>query len=265
DHELTAAPRVQGYRIPRRLIIFGQHVDYGGSWQAPLRLFRRTLARYTDVPVHEKVVLSEGKITLMRSGLHHPTYRDYQHALQKFVDYAWLQAGARWNRGRRSSMTGAALRAAYNFIYNYFIRFGFLDGAHGFVLAALHAQYTFNKYAPLWAMEQEPHTAPPAGGEGSEGFERVGDAPAGLAVGGTDEFAGVAAANFAALGGEGQRLFHHLHQRIGRGGVRGDVGVLLDAAIQALLQPPCQRAAMRPAAMEEVAPHHRPVQCRELE
>lgn len=165
DHELTAAPRFQGYRIPRPLIIFGQHVDYGGSWQAPLRLFRRTLARYTDVPVHEKVVLSEGKITLMRSGLHHPTYRDYQHALQKFVDYAWLQAGARWNRGRRSSMTGAALRAAYNFIYNYFIRFGFLDGAHGFVLAALHAQYTFNKYAALWAMEQEPHTAPPPGGE----------------------------------------------------------------------------------------------------
>jgi len=165
DHELRGVPARNGYRIPRPLIIFGKHVDYGGSWQAPIRLFRRDLARYTDEPVHEKVVLSAGKPGILRSGLLHPTYRDYAHAMQKFSEYAWLQANVRWQRGRRSSMTTAALRGFYNFIYNFFLRFGFLDGAHGYVLAVLHAQYTYNKYAALWAIEQEQKRAEPDDGD----------------------------------------------------------------------------------------------------
>lgn len=155
DHELNAPSEIKGYRIPRPLIIFGKHIDYGGSWQAPVRLFQRDLARFNDMPVHEKVELQSGRIAIMRSGLLHPTYRDYAHAMQKFSEYAWLQANSRWERGRRSGITAAALRGSYNFIYNYFLRFGFLDGAHGFALAVLHAQYTYNKYAALWAIEQE--------------------------------------------------------------------------------------------------------------
>ena len=155
DHELQATPDFEGYRIPRPMIIFGRQVDYGGSWQAPLRLFRRDLGRYTDVPVHERVELSRGKVAMMRSPLLHPTWRDYGHAIEKFSEYAKLQAGARWERGKRAGVLGAAARSAYNFFYNYVARFGFLDGRHGFVLACLHAQYTFNKYAALWATEAE--------------------------------------------------------------------------------------------------------------
>ncbi len=91
----------------------------------------------------------------MRSPLLHPTYRDYGHALEKFAEYAWLQAGNRWERGKHSTVIGAALRALYGFFYNYIYRFGMLDGGHGFVLACLHAQYTFNKYAALWANEAQ--------------------------------------------------------------------------------------------------------------
>ncbi|MDX1442562.1 MAG: glycosyltransferase [Gammaproteobacteria bacterium] len=155
DHELRERPDFEGYRIARPMIIFGRQVDYGGSWQAPLRLFRRELGRYTDVPVHERVELSSGRISLMRSPLLHPTWRDYGHAIEKFVEYARLQSGARWERGKRSGAFTAGARALYNFFYNYIARFGFLDGRHGFVLACLHAQYTFNKYAALWASEAQ--------------------------------------------------------------------------------------------------------------
>ncbi len=40
-----------------------------------------------------------------------------------------------------------------NFIMNYFIRLGFLDGIHGFVLASFTAHESFVKYAKLWEME----------------------------------------------------------------------------------------------------------------
>lgn len=155
DNQLIEQPAANGYRIPRPLIIFGKHVDYGGSWQAPVRLFQRDIARFDNAPVHEKVELSQGKIGMLRCGLLHPTYRDYYHAMQKFSEYAWLQANARWRRGSRSGMLSAALRGFYNFVYNYFLRFGFLDGAHGLALAMLHAQYTYSKYAALWAIRQE--------------------------------------------------------------------------------------------------------------
>ncbi|MCG8433658.1 MAG: glycosyltransferase [Gammaproteobacteria bacterium] len=159
DKELQEKPRFAGYYLPRPMRIFGKQIDFGGSWQAPLRLFRRDVARFTDVPVHEKVVLERGATGRLRGGLFHTTYRDYGHAVQKFAEYAWLQANVRYNKGRRSGLTSAIVRGVWNFIYNYFIRFGFLDGARGFALAALHAQYTYNKYASLWALSK-PGCAP---------------------------------------------------------------------------------------------------------
>ncbi|MDX1455116.1 MAG: glycosyltransferase [Gammaproteobacteria bacterium] len=152
DHVLSKpTPDFDGYRIPRPLIIFGKQVDYGGSWQAPVRLFKRELGRFTDVPVHEKVIIETGRVALMRSPLLHPTWRDYGHAIEKFSEYAWLQTGARLDHGKRATVLGAISRGLYNFIYNYFARAGFLDGKRGLILACLHAQYTFNKYAGLWA------------------------------------------------------------------------------------------------------------------
>lgn len=167
DHELQARPRFAGYEIPRPLYIFGKQLDYGHSWHAPLRLFRRDLGRFTDQPVHEKVVLREGRVHRLRSALFHETYRDYAHALEKFDQYAWLQARERFERGRRITMVGAALRAGFNFFRNYIMYFGFLDGGRGFVLAMLNAQYTFNKYAGIWSL-RETAAAPKRRAEGDD-------------------------------------------------------------------------------------------------
>jgi (heptosyl)LPS beta-1,4-glucosyltransferase len=42
------------------------------------------------------------------------------------------------------------LRPPFLFVKMYFIRLGFLDGKHGFVLSLLSAAYVFTKYAKLW-------------------------------------------------------------------------------------------------------------------
>lgn len=150
DKELQDDPSHTGYDVHRPVIIFGKVMDFSGSGQSPLRLFKRTTGYFTDVPVHEKVMLREGSLGRLRGSLYHETYRDYGHAVEKFAEYAWLQAGVRYTRGKRGGLAGALLRSTLNFIHNYIVRFGFLDGSRGFVFAALHAQYTFNKYAALW-------------------------------------------------------------------------------------------------------------------
>ncbi|HWP95031.1 MAG TPA: O-antigen ligase family protein [Gammaproteobacteria bacterium] len=152
DKELQDEPTHAGYRLPRPLFIFGSQVDFGGSWQAPLRLFRRDLGRYTDLPVHEKVVLRSGRVKRLRAPLYHETYRDYGHALDKFTRYAKLQAQDRYAKGVRCGVFEALGRACFNFFRNYILFFGFLDGGRGLLLAMFNAQYTYNKYANVWAL-----------------------------------------------------------------------------------------------------------------
>ncbi|HET9679063.1 MAG TPA: glycosyltransferase family 2 protein [Gammaproteobacteria bacterium] len=153
DQELKTQPEHTGFDVHRPVIIFGRVMDFSGSGQSPLRLFKRSEGYFTDVPVHEKVVLRNGTLGRLRGSLYHETYRDYKHAVEKFSEYSWLQANERYRNGKRSGLFAAGLRGFLNFIHNYFIRFGFLDGGRGFILAALHANYTFNKYATLWMLE----------------------------------------------------------------------------------------------------------------
>lgn len=150
DHTLNGRPPHTGYDVHRPVVLFGRIMDFSGSGQSPLRLFERSEGAFTQVPVHERVDLKSGTLGTLRGALYHETYRDYNHAVVKFAEYSWLQANARFEKGKRSGLTSAAIRGVLNFIYNYFIRLGFLDGGRGFILAALHANYTFNKYAALW-------------------------------------------------------------------------------------------------------------------
>ncbi len=153
DHTLRDQPPHTGYDVHRPVVLFNRIMDFSGSGQSPLRLFERRVGAFTQVPVHEKVVLESGTLGRLRGSLYHETYRDYNHAVVKFGEYAWLQANERYRNGKRSGLSSAALRGVLNFVHNYFIRLGFLDGGRGFILAALHANYTFNKYAALWEIE----------------------------------------------------------------------------------------------------------------
>ncbi|HEX6928109.1 MAG TPA: glycosyltransferase family 2 protein, partial [Gammaproteobacteria bacterium] len=150
DHTLRGRPAHTGYDVHRPVVLFGRIMDFSGSGQSPLRLFDRSAGAFTQVPVHERVDLKSGTLGRLRGALFHETYRDYNHAVTKFAEYSWLQANERYRKGKRSRLFAAALRGILNFIYNYFLRLGFLDGGRGFILAALHANYTFNKYAALW-------------------------------------------------------------------------------------------------------------------
>lgn len=159
DHTLRGKAQHNGYDVHRPVVLFGRIMDFSGSGQSPLRLFKRSEGAFTQVPVHERVELRTGSLGRLRGALYHETYRDYNHAVVKFAEYAWLQAKARYEKGKRSTLLLATIRGVLNFIHNYFIRLGFLDGSRGFILAALHANYTFNKYAALWEIElRESHS-----------------------------------------------------------------------------------------------------------
>lgn len=152
DFLLSGNPAAVGYRIPWQVMSHGKVLDFGRSGRAPLRLFRREGARFTDAQVHEHVVLPAGNIGRLRGRLIHDSHRNLRHALDKFAHYAWLWAQQRHAKGRRSSVPGAFLHGLWMFTAIYFFRLGLLDGRRGFLMAVLFAQYTFNKHAALWTL-----------------------------------------------------------------------------------------------------------------
>lgn len=156
DAMLRSGTDALGFKLPWAVHVFGQTLNYGRSSRAPLRLFRREGARFSDDIVHEKVILPKGPVKKMRGRLLHYTHRDFGHYLTKNREYAWLGARRRYRAGKRGlGLTGATLRALWTFIQVYIARLGFLDGRVGFLVAVMYAQGSFNKYAGLWTLRRQ--------------------------------------------------------------------------------------------------------------
>ncbi|MCG7201367.1 glycosyltransferase [Marinobacter pelagius] len=153
NHHL-ADPDADAYKLPWAVTIYGKRLDFGRSGRAPLRLFRREGVRFSDALVHERILIPEGrKIRTLRGRLTHYTHRDFGHSLEKSAKYAWLGSLEKHRRGKKTrTMIYPTLRGLMTFIQVYFIRFGFLDGAVGYLTAVTYAQVTFNKYAGLWTL-----------------------------------------------------------------------------------------------------------------
>ena len=152
DTCLKDDPKAIAFRIPWAVHFLGKRLDFGRSGRAPLRLFKREGARFSDAQVHEKVILPSGKIGKLEGRLLHFSHRNMLQALEKFVQYSWLWAQQRHGKGKKTGIANALLHSCWEFFNIYVFRFGFLDGRRGLLMAILFWQYTFNKYASLWSL-----------------------------------------------------------------------------------------------------------------
>lgn len=144
------------YEVNRLTKAFGKYIHYSG-WSPDwiVRLYPREKAAYNDALVHEKVVVEQGiKLEKISEGiLYHDTYENLHHYINKTTGY--LKAWTDQREGKKKSGLGTALlHAIACFVKMYFIKRGFLDGKHGFILAWLGMHSTFVKYIDLWLREQ---------------------------------------------------------------------------------------------------------------
>jgi glycosyltransferase involved in cell wall biosynthesis len=139
------------YRVRRRNFFLRREIRHGG-WERdrPVRLFRASL-RYDERPVHEHVVTHAPPGALSQPMLHY-TYDSLNEYFEKFGRYSRWWAEQQHARGRTASPLDVLVRPPLRFLAMYLLRGGFLDGAHGLVLAVLAAMSVGAKYARLWAM-----------------------------------------------------------------------------------------------------------------
>ena len=144
-------PAFDAYRVRRRNFFLRREIRHGG-WERdrPVRLFRAAL-RYDERPVHEHVVTHSAPGVLSRPMLHY-TYDSLNEYFEKFGRYSRWWAEQQHARGRAATAFDVLVRPPLRFLSMYLLRGGFLDGAHGLVLAVLAAMSVGAKYARLWAM-----------------------------------------------------------------------------------------------------------------
>jgi glycosyltransferase involved in cell wall biosynthesis len=148
---LAANPSVAGFWIPRKNFFLGRWIRHGGFYPDPkLRLIRRGAGQFEQRLVHEDLRVDGATASLQHHLLHHayPTIEDYLEHMNRYSSLGGEMAVA---KGARSfSVLDIVLRPRLTFFYNYFLRFGFLDGREGLLLHLYHSQYVSWKYAKAW-------------------------------------------------------------------------------------------------------------------
>ena len=132
-------PQFDGYRIARLNNFFGKYIKTCGLYpDYSIRLFNKNKGKFNDVAVHESVQIN-GRVLSLKNHMIHLAYENIDEFKVKQKRYASLSH-------KKRNRLKALISPVWTFFKLYFIKLGFLDGWHGFIIAKLYAQYTFWKY-----------------------------------------------------------------------------------------------------------------------
>lgn len=138
----------------------GVHSYYLGHWFGrrgwrredwKLRLFRRDRGRFSDHVIHEHARV-DGPVGRLDGPLLHYPYRDMHDHIARMNRYTTHIARERHRRGERRGVVSPFLRGGAEFLSNYLLRGGFLDGRSGLMGAGFAGMYTFLKHAKIWEL-----------------------------------------------------------------------------------------------------------------
>ena len=143
------APAAPVYRMARRNRFLGRWLRHGEGYPdwSP-RLFDRRRARWSEDPVHEKVLYAATPGTLEGDLLHHSA-EDLGRYLEKQNRYTALAARQLYESGRRAGLLQLACSPLVRFVKFYLLRLGFLDGLPGLIHVSIGCMNSFMKYAKL--------------------------------------------------------------------------------------------------------------------
>jgi glycosyltransferase involved in cell wall biosynthesis len=147
---------VAGFRIPRKNFFLGRWIKHGGFYPDPkLRLIRRGAGKFEEYGAHPTIKVN-GPTGRLRHALIHSAYPSLRGYIDHMNSYSTSGAQIAAAKGHRSfSLINILLRPKLTFLYNYFLRLGFLDGREGFLLHFYHAVYVSWKYAKAWELSRK--------------------------------------------------------------------------------------------------------------
>ena len=134
-----------------RTFMFKNKVLHFSGWQTDkiFRLFNKNLANYTtERLVHEKLEV-DGPVGILKNKLIHYSYTDFKSYKSKMINYGKLKAQEKFNKKYKPNFVIKKFHPIYNFLYNYIIRLGFIDGKKGIIICFLNAYSVYVRYEEL--------------------------------------------------------------------------------------------------------------------
>ncbi|HEX9152199.1 MAG TPA: glycosyltransferase family 2 protein, partial [Flavobacterium sp.] len=138
------------FLFPRTFMFGNKVLHFSGNQNDKIfRLFHKDYAKYTsDRLIHEKLKV-DGKIGILKNKLIHYSYTNYDSYKTKIIRYGAFKAQEKYIRKQIPSRLLHLFHPAYNFLYNYIVRFGFLDGKKGMIICYLNAYCIHIRYLQL--------------------------------------------------------------------------------------------------------------------
>jgi glycosyltransferase involved in cell wall biosynthesis len=142
------------YLIPIKSQYCNQLIQYG-DWKNDkcLRLFKRGKAHFNEKKVHEQLIVN-GNTGILNCHLAHNTYQNLEEVLFKLNLYSSLSAELKYSQGKKCGLTTAIFRGIWTFFRSYILKWGFLDGKRGFMLAVSNAEGCYYRYLKLMLLHE---------------------------------------------------------------------------------------------------------------
>lgn len=144
------------YKIPRKNIIFGKWIKYGGWWpDYNVRFFKKGSVTWSD-KIHS-VPFLKGRVKRLKAredlAIVHHNYQTISQFIQRLDRYTTIQAKEKREERKRLTWKDVVRRPTEEFIRRFFFYEGYKDGLHGLSLALLQAFSELVVYLKLWESE----------------------------------------------------------------------------------------------------------------
>ncbi len=175
--------KYDGFGIARKHFFFGKFLKHGGRYPLyNVRFFRRSF-RYEDRDVHAHIVLKKERMGLIlpqAGDILHYSDCDFSDFFERFDRYSTYQANYMQkiaNKGLNVNWKEFLVNFIYfkavikdvwffipgtsffRFFWMYFIKFGFLDGREGFIIATLYAMQDYVSKTKFYFLQEKKRCA----------------------------------------------------------------------------------------------------------
>jgi glycosyltransferase involved in cell wall biosynthesis len=141
-------PSMVAYTLP--ILPLYPFQETGHRWTAfhhPVRLYRRKFAGFKDSPVHDSVVVHEGRVGALAGMVLHRSFRSLTHHVEKANEVSSLRAQDLFEKHRNPSAFSLLMVPFLAFLKSYFLRREFVNGIDGIVVSHMYAFQRFIRLA----------------------------------------------------------------------------------------------------------------------
>ncbi|MCV9926864.1 glycosyltransferase family 2 protein [Flavobacterium sp. LS1R49] len=139
------------YLIKQTLFFFKKRVKHGEfHHKKKIFLFDRKRHSYTGNPENKSLLAFFGKSNILKNRIDSFAYKNFDEYNHQLSLLSKEEALNLHNKNVKPNFYHFLMKPFFNFINQYFIKFGFLDGKEGYILAYINSFAVLKRYLILW-------------------------------------------------------------------------------------------------------------------